>query len=1148
MPEKESSSKKLSSGSSHKNGTSSTGPAASHGQSKDDREIDNFELAALLRECAKFVERGEFDPILYQALQDFRVYYKQKYPKVKRTKSEDVKSHKKKSKRKDAATHSTAETTATTDDNSTVAKEGIEEEHAQEQQEEADHCTTPTDTKEVHFSEDEFENEEISHVVESTLVDSTATDSIPEAAEEFHDETTPTSEQVRPAVAVPVAAEAIPEYNRSTIGPIATAIPVAPPAAAASVTPDPRGSPPSSRPAAAATTTTATKFHVGSAVFGKFHIPKLNVKQAAFAATSKKNAQRAREDLEAFSNELSRQAESSSRRRAPLDGYDVGHPGGGGGGEASEGDYYDDWCDVHFTKNCECRVRASETGETSSSRAGGPAHGASIATSCAATTSAATATAAVPVAEATAGAHEQEQSHHYNNNNNNSDDRSVSSIDGGISSTNSSHKTYDTAGAVHHTGYTPSDETTGSGGGGGSVSGAYSSAMDNKPSFQRPVSKNSALIANGWIEQYRRSKMRFVWKEVLASLVQGTKPGEETTLWIQREIFNPISGRNELEALHQIPVKVLEDVSLKEYTVDHQFTLKIYNSTDEFVFRCSDAPANSMMWVQTLKKYKQIAQGTYRKDEEEKKGSDTSPSNQYQRQGSGISNETQAMNIRELRAICHGAGINTAGMERGQLERAAEEVRRRGTYFDRTGAAAAAPAQGYPHPQQQYAPASASGGPPSIKAQQAPPPAPAAAPAASAVPPPASAPEGPSAETRRLGIKELRAICHGAGINTVGMERSELEAAAEEVQRRGTYFDPPPGMHAPSEEEIRARQEEYRKQEELRARQEELRRRQEQEAEEARRRAAAAAAAAEEERRRVAEEEARRRAAEEARRRVDEEVRRRAAEEHQRRVAAEEQLRRQHEAQARYQQQQAAWRKQQEEEENRRRAAEQQAAEQRRRHEEAMRKQQQWASSQQQHPHHQQQQQQQWNQAYGQQQNAWNQHQQQQPNRNAPPPHQQQQQQHYQQQHHPHSAADEKYAAMANQTQDGGQAAITRIKHGILIHWALQPPQLQMLRPIDALITSIHQVFPPALGVVGHDYFTKWKPVTRTDIVGPSGLPDEEKLKKSVRKIRFFLHPDKLPNDLNEEQQFMTKMLWDVTSDAWEEYQKHKEDLDWVKN
>ena len=135
---------------------------------------------------------------------------------------------------------------------------------------------------------------------------------------------------------------------------------------------------------------------------------------------------------------------------------------------------------------------------------------------------------------------------------------------------------------------------------------------------------------------------------------------------------------------------------------------------------------------------------------------------------------------------------------------------------------------------------------------------------------------------------------------------------------------------------------------------------------------------------------------------------------------------------------------------------------------------------------------------------------------------------------------------MANQTEENGQAVITRIKHDILIHWALQPPQLQMLRSVDVLITTIHNVFPPALGVAAHDYFKDFKPITKADIVGPSGLPDETKLKKSVRKLRFFLHPDKLPRDLNEEQQFMTKMLWDITSDAFEEYKKSKEDLDWV--
>lgn len=57
----------------------------------------------------------------------------------------------------------------------------------------------------------------------------------------------------------------------------------------------------------------------------------------------------------------------------------------------------------------------------------------------------------------------------------------------------------------------------------------------SKPCFQRPINPKSNLIANGWIEQQRRSKMRVIWKDILASLVEGRKPKEETTLWIQRQ-------------------------------------------------------------------------------------------------------------------------------------------------------------------------------------------------------------------------------------------------------------------------------------------------------------------------------------------------------------------------------------------------------------------------------------------------------------------------------------------------------------------------------------------------------------------------------------------------------------------------------------
>ncbi|CAJ1935743.1 unnamed protein product [Cylindrotheca closterium] len=656
-----------------------------------------------------------------------------------------------------------------------------------------------------------------------------------------------------------------------------------------------------------------------------------------------------------------------------------------------------------------------------------------------------------------------------------------------------------------------------------------------KPAFQRPKNKNSAVVANGWIEQQRRSKMRTVWKEVLASLVQGRRPGEETTLWIQREAVDPTTGKKELEALHQVPVKLLESVVYSEYTTDDRFSLKLYNSHEEFVFRCNNDPSAAMNWVTILQQFEMETkqngamppptaptESVFPDFPEEKKGPDVS-----ERSSSPTPNR---LAIRDLRAICHGAGINTVGMERANLERAAAEVQKRGTYFapPSAGHAAVPPIP----PAAAAAPVGASTGSAST------------ARSASPLPPKSSEPSAPvsnGATGHKMSIKDLRAICHGAGISTVGMERGELERAAAEVQKRGTYFAPPPGAVPP----VAPRPGADAQPEDEAGKKEEIRQKQAAE-DEARRRAA------EEEHWRRHEEESRRRAAEdEHRRRAEEEHRRRAAEEERRRRMAEQQARQAEDQRRRYMEQQAAWQHQQQQEEQRRRLAEQQAAEHRRIHEENMRKQQQWGGQQPQHhpqgwsqhhhPHqHYQQhpQQQHWT---PQQQQQWHQ--------------QQQRHQQYPQQHAPprgpspqqHPPQESKYAKMANQTDDDGQAAITKLKHDILIQWALQPPQLQMLRSVDVLLSTIQTVFPPALGVPAHDYFRKWKVVTRESVLSDVGIIDEEKVKKAVRKLRFFLHPDKLPKDLNKEQEFMVKMLWDITNDAWEEYEKSKADLDWVK-
>ena len=140
---------------------------------------------------------------------------------------------------------------------------------------------------------------------------------------------------------------------------------------------------------------------------------------------------------------------------------------------------------------------------------------------------------------------------------------------------------------------------------------------------------------------------------------------------------------------------------------------------------------------------------------------------------------------------------------------------------------------------------------------------------------------------------------------------------------------------------------------------------------------------------------------------------------------------------------------------------------------------------------------------------------------------------------------------MEDKNDDFQSASTLQIKRNVLIHWALQPPNLNVLRPIDQLIMSIHTAMPPSYGVSAHEYFTKFTPITRhelytSDVMG--NHPDETKLKKAVRKVRVFLHPDKLPRDLSADQQFMARMLWDITSDSWEEFLKHKDELDWIRS
>jgi hypothetical protein len=141
-------------------------------------------------------------------------------------------------------------------------------------------------------------------------------------------------------------------------------------------------------------------------------------------------------------------------------------------------------------------------------------------------------------------------------------------------------------------------------------------------------------------------------------------------------------------------------------------------------------------------------------------------------------------------------------------------------------------------------------------------------------------------------------------------------------------------------------------------------------------------------------------------------------------------------------------------------------------------------------------------------------------------PQQQQPQQNHERQHNrpphrSHSAPIPKThenSVVENQRQ-------TAMKQQVIRDWALQPPQLQQLKPLSELIRTIPKVFPPhAAYVTPHEYFQKWDTSAMFDL--------NNNTDKGVRKLRFFLHPDKLPKNFTQDQIFLCKILWDVVNDA----------------
>lgn len=104
-----------------------------------------------------------------------------------------------------------------------------------------------------------------------------------------------------------------------------------------------------------------------------------------------------------------------------------------------------------------------------------------------------------------------------------------------------------------------------------------------------------------------------------------------------------------------------------------------------------------------------------------------------------------------------------------------------------------------------------------------------------------------------------------------------------------------------------------------------------------------------------------------------------------------------------------------------------------------------------------------------------------------------------------------------------------QLEQAISMRWAKLPPSYKVNKPIAELLGTVNTTFPL---VDEHDYFLPDNSPPFCQQALSSG--GQAVLKRAVRKMKFFLHPDKLPKDFNEQQLLLCKTLWDITAEAWD--------------
>lgn len=103
----------------------------------------------------------------------------------------------------------------------------------------------------------------------------------------------------------------------------------------------------------------------------------------------------------------------------------------------------------------------------------------------------------------------------------------------------------------------------------------------------------------------------------------------------------------------------------------------------------------------------------------------------------------------------------------------------------------------------------------------------------------------------------------------------------------------------------------------------------------------------------------------------------------------------------------------------------------------------------------------------------------------------------------------------------------------VIQQWSRQAPSYKKLKPLETLLVDVPNLFPPTNTFVEtHEYYFKWKEFSEDAFSGESGDELKELLRRASRKSKLFLHPDKLPNDLTENQDVLFKAIWDVIQES----------------